>query len=297
MAVAAWSANDTVAFGAIKRANNTLYNGFFFKCTTAGTTGSSEPDWPRHLGKTITDNSAVWIVISSIYADLSVLSPSAIIELFELHLNSTLHNSNNIIRWHNGCNANITGNIVFGTQSYTRMAIQATGFKKSTSGTLARPTLTVANTDQLMTFLLRDVNLFNSGNDLGGAVVKRLQTCKKFLDGESTADFYAQYPVESFEIDRKSSENKNTVSFELVTVVDKPNEYIPKRQLLGNCCQWQYRSSECSYTGSNYFDKDDNVVNTLAADVCGKRLSSCKKRFGENGVLPFGSFPTAGKTQ
>ena len=49
--------------------------------------------------------------------------------------------------------------------------------------------------------------------------------------------------------------------------------------------------------GCHYFDKDDNVVNTLAADVCGKRLSSCKKRFGENGVLPFGSFPTAGKTQ
>ena len=186
---------------------------------------------------------------------------------------SFLHNSNNIIRWHNGCNANITGNIVFGTQSYTRMAIQATGFKKSTSGTLARPTLTVANTDQLMTFLLRDVNLFNSGNDLGGAVVKRLQTCKKFLDGESTADFYAQYPVESFEIDRKSSENKNTVSFELVTVVDKPNEYIPKRQLLGNCCQWQYRSSECSYTGTNYFDINDNAVGSAAQDVCGKRLN------------------------
>ena len=79
--------------------------------------------------------------------------------------------------------------------------------------------------------------------------------------------------------------------------VDLPNAFLPQRQLIGNCCQWQYRSSECSYTGSNYFNKDDVVVSTLAADVCGKRLSSCKKRFGENGVLPFGSFPTAGKTQ
>ena len=39
---------------------------------------------------------------------------------------------------------------------------------------------------------------------------------------------------------------------------------------------------------------DDNTVTTLAQDVCAKRLSSCKKRFGENGELPFGSFPGAG---
>ncbi len=297
MAVSAWTANTAIALGVIRRSTAINNNGLFFKCTTAGTTAATQPEWPKQIGDTITDNNVVWTAISSIYADLSVLSPSSIIELFELHLNTTLHNSSTIVRWHNGCNANITGDIVFNSQSYTRMAIEATGFKKSTSGTLPRPTLTVANTDQLITFLLRDVNLFNTGNDLNGAVVKRLQTCKKFLDSESTADPYAQYPIESFEIDRKASENKNLVSFELVTVVDKPNEYLPRRQLLGNCCQWQYRSSECSYTGSNYFNKNDVVVSTLAADVCGKRLSSCKKRFGENGVLPFGSFPTAGKTQ
>ena len=177
------------------------------------------------------------------------------------------------------------------------MAIQATGFKKNISGTKPRPTLTVANTDQLITFLLGNINLFNIGNDLCGAVVKRIQTLKKFIDTETTADPYAQYPIESFEIDRKVSENKNIVSVELSTTIERENEFIPKRQLLGNCCQWQYRSSECSYTGSNYFDKNDEIVSTLASDVCGKRLSSCKKRFGENAVLPFGSFPTAGKTQ
>jgi phage-related protein len=29
-------------------------------------------------------------------------------------------------------------------------------------------------------------------------------------------------------------------------------------------------------------------------DVCGKRLTSCKARFGENFELPFGSFPSLG---
>ena len=87
------------------------------------------------------------------------------------------------------------------------------------------------------------------------------------------------------------------VKFELSMESDLPNTFLPKRQLIGNCCQWKYRSSECSYTGNNYFNKDDVPVSTLAADVCGKKLSSCKKRFGDNGVLPFGSFPTAGKTR
>lgn len=31
-----------------------------------------------------------------------------------------------------------------------------------------------------------------------------------------------------------------------------------------------------------------------AIDICGKRLASCKLRFGENNELPFGSFPAAG---
>jgi len=29
-------------------------------------------------------------------------------------------------------------------------------------------------------------------------------------------------------------------------------------------------------------------------DVCGKRIASCKKRFGEYAELPFGSFPSGG---
>jgi len=76
-----------------------------------------------------------------------------------------------------------------------------------------------------------------------------------------------------------------------------PNTAVPRRQLVGNICQWQYRSSECSYTGSNYFKADDSNASSLAEDKCGKRVSSCNKRFGDNGELPFGSFPTAGRTQ
>ena len=83
------------------------------------------------------------------------------------------------------------------------------------------------------------------------------------------------------------------VTFELAMETDQPGVTIPRRDIVASVCQWAYRSSECSYTGSNYFDANDNVVSSASQDVCGKRLTSCKKRF--SGTLPFGGFPGAGQ--
>lgn len=44
---------------------------------------------------------------------------------------------------------------------------------------------------------------------------------------------------------------------------------------------------------SKYYDANDQEVFTAAEDQCGKRLTSCKLRFGTR-VLPFGGFPSAG---
>ena len=240
------------------------------------------------------DNTVVWTAISSVYADLSVISPSAIIELFELHYDNTLHGGTDILRWHAGVNADATGNITWNGNDYVRLPVQAEGFEFTNGGTLPRPTLSVANLNGAVTALLLGVNLTTPGNDLTGAKVRRIRTLKKFLDGESSADPYATFPVEEWFIDRKSNESRDAVSFELASKFDLSNKELPNRQVVANICQWQYRSSECSYTGSNYFDVNNNSVGTLAQDACGKRLSSCKKRFGENGELPFGSFPGAG---
>lgn len=43
-----------------------------------------------------------------------------------------------------------------------------------------------------------------------------------------------------------------------------------------------------------YFNAKDVGVNSQALDECGKRLSSCKLRFGIRGQLPFGSYPGIG---
>ena len=294
MAYTAWAASTAFAVGDVRRATSSQNSGLVFECTTAGTSGSSEPTWPTDIGSTLTDNTVVWTAISSIYADLSALAPDAIIELFELHYDNTLHGSTDILRWHAGANADVTGNITWNSNDYVRLPVQAEGFEYTNGGTLPRPTLSVANLDGAITALLLGVNLTTPGNDLTGAKVKRIRTLKKFLDGESAADPYATFPIEEWFIDRKATESRDVVSFELASKFDLSNKELPNRQVVANICQWQYRSSECSYTGSNYFDVNNNSVGTLAQDACGKRLSSCKKRFGENGELPFGSFPGAG---
>ena len=223
--------------------------------------------------------------------------------MFELHLDNALHGSTDVYRWHSGVNEQVTGNIVWNGNTYLRIPIQAEGFEFRNTGTLPRPTLTVANTDSSVTTILLLVNATTTGNDLAGAEVRRIRTLKKFLDaanfsgGNSDADPYASMPEERYFIDRKTSESREAVVFELASKFDLAGQKIPKRQCIANVCQWEYRSSECSYTGSNFFDINDNAAATLADDVCGKRLSSCKLRFGSAGELPFGSFPGVGLTQ
>lgn len=48
-----------------------------------------------------------------------------------------------------------------------------------------------------------------------------------------------------------------------------------------------------SITGAKYYDANDLIVSTAAQDACGKRLNSCRLRFGSK-ILPFGGFPSAG---
>ena len=303
MAVSAWAATTAFAVGDIRRATTVQATGLWFRCTVAGTSGGSEPNWPTESGNTTTDNTVTWTAFPSVYEELSVFNPSAIIELFELRLDNNLHGSSDILRWHAGVNEQVTGNIVWNGETYLRVPVKAEGFEYKNTGTLPRPTLTVDNTTSLVTALFLVVNATTVGNDLAGAEVRRIRTLKKFLDaanfssGNSNADPYASFPEERWFVDRKSAENREIVSFELASKFDVAGQKMPKRQCIANLCQWEYRSSECSYTGSNFFDVNDNAAASLAQDRCGKRISSCKLRFGANSELPFGSFPSVGLSQ
>jgi len=55
-----WSASASIALDATIEP----YNGKVYKCTTAGTTGSTEPNWPTATGATVTDGTVVWTQVS-----------------------------------------------------------------------------------------------------------------------------------------------------------------------------------------------------------------------------------------
>ena len=173
-----------------------------------------------------------------IITDLQKINPSAIIELFTLTTDATLHGSTQTYRFHNGTSLNANGDIVWAGNSYTKMPIQAEGFAFR-KGQLPRPTLTVSNALGTITAILLNVNQVTTGNDLTGATVTRIRTLARYLDAVNfsggtnplgTPDPTAEFPQEIYKIDRKSSENREIVQFELAAVFDLAGIRAPKRQ-------------------------------------------------------------------
>lgn len=228
---------------------------------------------------------------TAITSEIQKLAPSAVIELFVLDTTSF---GGEVYRFHAGTN-NLRQRVVWQGQEYQPFPVQVTGFEYNGSGQLPRPKMAVANVTGIITAM---VLLYQ---DLLGAKLTRKRTLAKYLDAVNfeggvnpTADATAEFADDVYFIDRKSIESRDVVEFELAAAFDVQGVKLPRRQIVQNVCPWKYRGAECSYTGTTYFDANDTPVGAVAQDVCGKRLSSCKARFGENSELPFGGFPAAG---
>jgi len=116
-----------------------------------------------------------------IITDLQKINPSAIIELFTLTTDATLHGSAQTYRFHNGTSLNANGDIIWAGNQYLKMPIQAEGFAFQ-KGQLPRPTLTISNALGTITAILLNVNQVTTGNDLTGATVTRIRTLARYLD-------------------------------------------------------------------------------------------------------------------
>jgi len=111
----------------------------------------------------------------------------------------------------------------------------------------------------------------------------------------STADADADFSDEIWYIDRKAIETNSYIQFELTAAHDVQGVKLPGRAVLSNGCPWKYRGTECGYSGTNYFDIDNNSVSDAGDDVCAKTFTACEKRFpNEDDEIPFGGFPGAG---
>jgi phage-related protein len=239
-------------------------------------------------------------------SDLQQIAPSAVIELFQLELNAAQHGVNETYYFHAGVNATNSGDIIWNGQAYLAFPIEATEFEYTGTGSLPRPKLRISNIYGTITGIILTLP-----NGLEGAKVTRIRTLARYLDAANfpgagilltedsdallledgssilleainpTEDPTAEFPREIYYIDRKASENRDLIEFELAAAFDLVGVRAPKRQCVSNVCQWTYRGAECGYAGNAYFNFNDDIVGSISQDVCGKRLRSCEYRFSQ----------------
>lgn len=227
----------------------------------------------------------------TIESDIQKLAPGALVELFVLDATAL---GGTVTRFHSGLNE-LKSSVVWNGATYTPFPIEASGFELSGRGTLPQPKIRVANVTGLISALCIELD------DLVGATLTRKRTLVKYLDAVNftgginpTADPTQGFADEVWTVNRKAEENKVFVEFELAAAFDVAGIKLPRRQVVANVCPWVYRSAECGYAGGAVADINDAATAVLASDQCGKRLASCKLRFGAFAELPFGGFPGAG---
>lgn len=202
----------------------------------------------------------------------------------------------------------VLGNaIIWQGNTYTPFDMQASGFEMDGKGSAPQPKISFSVTNQVLT------SLINSLGDLIGAKITRCKTYRKFLDTELTANSSAYYPLDIYRVERKSSENRFQVEFELSSIMDQRGATLPARTITAFYCPWIYRrynggvsgnpladftyypaDNACPHQGTGYFDLT-NTATTAANDKCAKTQEACKARFGATALLPFGGFPGASR--
>ena len=191
-------------------------------------------------------------------SELQKINPSNIVELFQLQLDTTIHGANTTYYFHNGVSENNNGNLIFDSVEYTRMPIEADGFEFN-GKQLPRPTLKISNILGTFTTILLTLP-----QGLEGAKVTRIRTLERYIDHinfdigdilledesellqendslvsqessdnpHGTPDATATFPNEVYYIDRKSTENRDIIEFELAASFDLQGVRLPKRQVL-----------------------------------------------------------------
>jgi lambda family phage minor tail protein L len=228
----------------------------------------------------------------TIASDIQSLEPGKIVELFEMDPTAL---GGTTVYFHAGTNE-LNEPVVWQGITYQPFPIETSGFELSGRGTMPQPKMRVADVTSLITALCIELD------DLLGAKITRRRTLVKYLDAvnfaggvNATADPTQEFANEVWFINRKAEQRVGLyIDFELAAPFDLAGKMLPGRQCIANTCPWIYRGAECGYAGPAVADINDVATAVLGDDVCGKRLTSCKLRFGTFALLPYGGFPGAG---
>ena len=228
--------------------------------------------------------------MTKLIEDYQNRDPSAIVTLYQLDLTSL---GGSILYFTNERNEKLE-NVVWQGLTYVAIPIEVTGFAVTGSGQFPRPLVKISNYAAVMSGVSKQYQ------DLVGIKFTRKRTRLKYLDAvnftsgvNTSADPNTYYTDDIYYVNRKTNENRQYVEWELTSALDLSGVLLPRRQIIQNTCTWKYRSAECSYAGGAVANILDVPTAVLGEDVCGKRLASCKLRFGETAILPYGGFPGA----
>ena len=206
-------------------------------------------------------------------SEIQKLDPSSMIELFELDCTDI---GGDVFRFHNGTNK-LSQNLVWQGVEYIRFPIEVTGFEVSGQGQFPRPTVKVSNALSAITSVILQLN------DLLNAKFTRKRTLMKYLDAVNfpgsvnpDADPTVHFPDDIYWVDRKSSEDRDFVQFELSSAADLQSVQIPQRVVTQSSCPWVYRSAECSYPGIPLYDENDETIPLPPASALAQAMMAAK---------------------
>lgn len=178
---------------------------------------------------------------------------------------------------------------------YEPMPIQTDGLEMRGDGRASTPSLALANNIDGLQGAISAMCL--QFDDFAGARLTVINTLAKYLDAENFVEGNPQaaneYRKQLWYVEQKTSENANSVTFELSNPVDFEGARIPSREIT-SFCHWavhgRYRGSECKYMGTARFTDDGTPTDDPSKDACGARLSDCNIR---NNTNNYGGFPSS----
>lgn len=170
--------------------------------------------------------------------------------------------------------------VKFQSITYVPLPVQVQGFELRSKGELPRPKITFANITGFMSGLTQFYD------DLVGAKIIRRRTLAHFLDSATEADPYAECLVDVYYIDRKASETRWTVEFELGSSLDIDGTMLPRRQVVANSCSFKYRGDDCGWAGTKCLaDLKDNRFDQTIQNVRADSLWSATATYFAGDVI------------
>lgn len=211
------------------------------------------------------------------------IEQSAMLDLYEVDLSRF---GGNVYRFHDGMNG-LLKPVIWQGNRYDPYPVQVTGLSMTAQGASARPKMTFANIDGLLTAINNDYD------DALGAIVTRRQVMEQYLDavnfpdGNNQAD-PSREAVQKFVIEQRENSDPDFVTYVLALPTETDNAQIPARVIQADICPWRYRGQDCGYDGPPVADEKDQPTNEPTKDQCSHKYRGCKLR--HSSVLPFGGF-------